>query len=220
MDKRNLLIINNLTILILILIRLTVYGSIFSRSYESQLLIKPDSTIYFSQHLKLIGQRSKDFGGSSFNPIEVFYNNKTVFKDTSNEYWLSGFQSKQYPKLLECTIGDLQLLIEVDERPNINELQRITISKDGKIKIDRLPVFNWEPKNIDNDGKMKITGVLTNGETIADGDTAFYNPVLVYEISNNCLILDSLSTEKFNKRIWGNFYGYKYNDSLLLPFNR
>ena len=194
--------------------------SIFSGSNELQLSIKPDSTIYFSHHLKLIGQRSTDFGGSSFNPIEVMYNNKSVFKDTSNEYWLSGFESKQYPKLLQCTSGDLPLLIEVDERPNINELQRITISKEGKINLDRLPLFNWEPKNIDNDGKMKLTGILTNGETIADGDTAFYNPFLVYEISTNCLILDSLSTEKINKRIWGNFYGYKYNDSLLLPFKR
>ena len=194
--------------------------SIFPRSNEIQILIKPDSIIYYSHHLKLIGQRSKDFGGSSFNPIEVIYNNKTIFTDTANEYWLSGYESNQYPRLLECSNGDLQLLIEIDERPNNNELQQITISKGGNVNLNKLPLFNWKPENMENDGKMKLRGVLTNGETIADGDTAFYNPVLVFEISNNCLILDSLSTEKINKRIWGNFYGFKYNDSLLLPFNK
>jgi hypothetical protein len=207
-------------LVIIIFSALVLEVSVSSKSNESQIFIGLDTIITFSHHIKLIGQRSKEFGGSSFNPIEVFFNDKRIFIDTSNEYWLSGFESNQYPKLLECSNGETQLLLEVDERPNINELQQITISNDSKIKLHRLPIFKWDPEDIDNDRKMELRGVLTSGETIADGDTAFYNPVLVYELLNNCLVLDSTATEGINKRIWGNFYGYYYNDSLLLPYKQ
>lgn len=186
---------------------------------SSSTIIKSDTVINFTSHIKLFGQRSKDFGGSSFNPIEILINNEQIFFDSTNEYWLSGFESKQFPKLLECTDGSIQLLIEVDERPNANELQQIKISKEGHVQTDRLPIFNWVEKDIDNDGKMEVSGILTNGETIAEGDTAFYNPTLVYELTNSCLKMDSTATREINKKIWGEFYGYYYNDSLILPYD-
>jgi hypothetical protein len=179
-----------------------------------------DTVVNFSNHVKLIGQHSKDFGGTSFNPISIFFYDKILFKDSLNEYWLTGYESDQYPKFLHCSDSSYQLLIEVDERPNNDELFRLKISNDGQTQQDRLPLFFWNPTDIDNDGKLELTGTLTNGETIANGDTAFYNPTLVYEFSNNCLTLDSSSTIKLNKGVWSKFYGYYYNDTLLLPFKR
>ena len=179
-----------------------------------------DTSIAFSDRIILSGMHSKEFGGASFKPITISFDNKIIFRDSSNEYWLTGYSSKQYPKLLKCTDGNCQLLIEVDERPNQNELARLTISSNGQLHQDRLPIFNWNPADIDKDGKREVIGILTNGETIADGDTAFYNPTLVYELTDNCLSLDSLATIEKNKKIWGQFYGYQYNDSLLLPFDR
>lgn len=187
---------------------------------SKQLTLSADTIVVFSDHIKLSGQHSDDYDGKSFNSISVFFNNKLIFKDSLNEYWLNGYGSTQYPKLLMCTEGSCQLLIEVDERPNQNELVRITISKEGKLIQDRVPIFNWNPLDIDNDGKLEVDGILTNGETIANGDTAFYNPTLVYELTNNCLSLDSSATIEKNKKIWGQFMGYHYNDTLLLPFNR
>lgn len=179
-----------------------------------------DTTVVVSDRIKLVGQHSNEFGGATFNPITILFDNKIVFLDSLNEYWLTNHTSNQYPKLIQCSDGNYQLLIEVDERPNQNELNNLTISKRGEIIQDRLPVFNWIPTDIDNDGKLEVLGTLTNGETISVGDTAFYNPTLVYELALNGLSLDSTATIEKNKRIWGQFYGYKYNDSLLLYFDR
>ena len=83
-----------------------------------------------------------------------------------------------------------------------------------------LPIFDWVPHNIDNDKKLELFGVLTNGEGIGNGDTAYYNPTLIYELIGNCLALDSSTTKAVNARIWGGFHGYHYNENLILPFNR
>jgi hypothetical protein len=179
-----------------------------------------DTVIIFPNHIKLFGTHSHDLGGTSFNPIVVLFDNKRVFKDSLNEYWLKGYESVQYPKFLECTDGKSQLLIEVDERPNSNELACFTVTENGMVQINRLPLFYWNPSDMDNDNRLEVDGFLTNGETTADGDTAFYNPMLVYEITNNCLSLDSPATIEKNRKIWGQFHGYNYNDTLLLPFNR
>lgn len=202
---------------LLFLLTITIASCGTSKQNSNGLTLDADTVVVFSDHIKLTGQHSEDFGGTCFNPISVFFDNKLIFTDSLNEYWLTGYESSQYPKLLKCANGCCQLLIEVDERPNQNELIRLTISKEGKFVQDRLPVFNWNPTDIDNDGKLELSGILTNGETIANGDTAFYNPTIVYELTNNCLTLDSLATIEKNKKIWGQFYGYQYNDSLLLP---
>jgi hypothetical protein len=186
----------------------------------NKLIASADTVVVFSDHIIITGQHSDDFDGKSFKPIWVFLDNKVIFKDSLNEYWLTGYESTQYPKFLCCADGSCQLLIEVDERPNQNELVRLTIPKKGKLIQDRLPIFSWHPLDIDNDGKFEVDGILTNGETIANGDTAFYNPTLVYELMDNCLSLDSSATIEKNKKIWGQFKGYYYNDTLLLPFNR
>jgi hypothetical protein len=179
-----------------------------------------DTVIVVSNHIKLSGYHSSDFGGTSFKPIIVSFDKKIVFQDSLNDYWLTGYSTKHYPKFLKCTNGDYQLLIEVDERPNKNELTSFTVTKNGQLYQARLPLFNWNPEDIDNDGKFELKGILTNGETIANGDTAFYNPTLVYELEDNRLTLDSSATLEINRRIWGKFYDYNYNDTLLLPFNR
>ena len=179
-----------------------------------------DTAIAFSDRIILCGQHSDEFGGTSFKPITILFDNKIIFRDSLNDYWLIGYSSKQYPKSLKCADGNCQLLIEMDERPNQNELARLTVSNNGQLHQDRLPIFNWNPADIDKDGILEVSGILTNGETIANGDSAFYNPTLVYELTDNCLSLDSLATIGKNKKIWGQFYGYQYNDSLLLPFDR
>ncbi len=184
------------------------------------LFYKADTVIVLSDRIKLAGQFSHEFEAVSFKPIAVFLDSKEVFHDSLNEYWLTGLSSRQYPKLLNCSDGSFQLLVEVDERPNQNELRRITISKEGRVKTDNLPIFKWNPLDTDNDGKVEVEGILTNGETISDGDTAYYNPTIVYEISNQCLALDRQATRSVNKKIWGKFYGYLYNEKLLLPFKR
>jgi len=204
-------------ILIFFTITITSCGTV---KKSDNLTSGADTTIVLNDFIKIIGQHSDEFGGTSFNPISVIFGDKIIFQDSLNEYWLKGLDSDQYPKILSCADGNYQLLIEVDERPNQNELMRLTISKDGKARQDRLPIFSWQPKDIDNDGKLEVSGILTNGETIADGDTAFYNPILIYEITDNCLELDSTSTIEKNKKIWGQFHGYYYNDALLLPFDR
>jgi len=206
--------------LLLFILLIIAAISCVTKQKHKDLTVGADTVVVVSDHLKLTGQHSDDFGGKSFNPISVFLDNKLIFKDSLNEYWLTGYESNQYPKFSSCRDGSFQLLIEVDERPNQNELARLTISINGQLHQDRLPIFNWNPADIDNDGKLEVSGILTNGETIANGDTAFYNPTLVYELADNCLSFDSLATIEKNKKIWGQFYGYQYNDSLLLPFDR
>jgi len=192
----------------------------FSPEKKKEISIKSDTVIILSSEIKIIGQHSRDLGGSSFNPIVITKNDVEVFHDTSNEYWLSGLESKEYPKLLSCSDGSVQILIEIDDRPNINELKQIIITKYSKVVLNLLPVFLWNPKDINNDGKLELTGFLTDSESIANGDSIVYNPKLVYEFSNNCIAFDSLATIKLNKELYGDFYGFSYNESIILPNKR
>lgn len=180
--------------------------------------VRSDTVIDLSFEIRIIGQHSLDLGGSSFNPIAIIRDNVEVFRDTVSEYWLCGFESKDYPRLLQCSDGSVQILLEIDDRPNINYLNQITISNEDKVVIRQLPVFQWEPKDIDNDGKLEVSGFLTNSESIANGDSVIYNPKLVYEISNNCLIFDSITSIEINKDIYGKFYGFYYNEDIVLPY--
>ena len=211
-----------------IIVRIIVFSSLLLEFFcsaspaddSNNVLDKKDTVIYFSSHIRLIGHRSEGSGWTSFKPIEIFLDKNQIYRDTINEYWLTGYTSKQYPRLLNCLNGNVQLLIEVDERPFINDLQLFSIFKEGQIKMEKVPIFDWDPKDINHDGKLDVMGVLIDGETIAQGDTAFYNPTLVYELSTRCLKLDSSATIKMNEEIWGKFHGYHYNDSLLLHYNR
>ena len=171
-----------------------------------------DTVIVLTKSINLIASEKDDIGLRKIKLVNI---GETIFNDTINGYLLS----KNYPKVLMCDNNTFQILLEVDNRPNFNTLKLLTINNNVISNTEEIPVFDWKPKDIDNDNILEISGYLTNGETISNGDTAFYNPKLIYKISKNGLILDSINTKLENIKLWGQFYGYLYNDTLLLKYD-
>jgi hypothetical protein len=172
-----------------------------------------DREIKLSDRILLTGNRSGEFGGNTFNPVALYLDNKLIFADSTREYLFNNI----YPKLLQGIDGSFQVLFEADNRPDLQTLKKITISADGSVSIADIPYFAWDTLDLDRDGKPEFSGYLTGIQSF--NDTAAYNPLLVYELTGNGIFLDTIATIKKNKSIWGNFYGFKFDENILLKFS-
>lgn len=152
----------------------------------------------------------------TFNYLEIFQNGKMLFKDTTlTEYTI---QDSLYPKLYNFK-NYIELLIESDERPGKNLIYGFCI-KEGRIeKIDTLPTFLTIPKDLDYDNKLEYAGFWDYGEVWEDSIVMTnYNPIVFYEITETGITLDSLTTIAVNTHIYGNFYGFYYNEQIEFPY--
>jgi len=152
----------------------------------------------------------------TFNYLEIFQNGKMLFKDTTLiEYTL---QDSLYPKLYNFK-NHIELLIETAERPNKNMIYRFFI-QDGRIKkTDILPTFLTIPKDLDRDNKLEYAGFWDFGEVWGDSIiVTAYNPIVFYEITENGIILDFLTTIMVNTHIYGQFYGFYFNEQIEFPY--
>ena len=152
----------------------------------------------------------------TFNHFEIFQNGKILFKDTTlTEYTI---QDSLYPKLYNFK-NHIELLIETDERPNKNLVYGFCI-KEGEIdKIDTFPTFLTRPKDLDYDNKLEYAGFWDHGEVWENSIVMTnYNPIVFYEITENGIILDSLTTIAVNTHIYGKFYGFYFNEQIEFPY--
>jgi len=152
---------------------------------------------------------------STYNFLEIFQNEKLIYKDESlTEYTI---EDSLYPKLYKFKYH-LELLIEIDGRPNKNEVRCFLIKNQKLEKIDTLPTFLTRPKDLDNDKKLEYAGFWQFGETWGDkNEVTGYNPIVFYELTENGIVLDSVTTKKVNSNIYGEFKGFYYNEQIEIP---
>jgi len=152
---------------------------------------------------------------STYNFLEIFQNEKLIYKDASVPEYTT--DDSLYPKLYKFK-NHLELLIEIDGRPNKNEVRRFIIKNQKLEIIDTLPTFLTKPKDLDNDKKLEYAGFWEFGETWGEeNEVTGYNPIVFYELTDNGIALDSVTTMKVNSSIYGGFKGFYYNEQIEIP---
>lgn len=152
---------------------------------------------------------------NTFSSLTLYHHKKLIFKDTLSQTDYE-FRDTLYPMFHKLNSTTFELLIEINNRPNKNNLARFIIQKDRLLKRDTLPTFICKAKNLDIDNTLEYAAFWEYGEVWVDSNqqkVTAYNPILFYEQTSNGLQLDKALTKAKNKTIYGVFYGYKYNET-------
>ena len=145
----------------------------------------------------------------------VFSGKKTHKTDSLIEY---KFQDYYFPVLIEN--GELtEIILERDDRPLKNFLEVFRFKKSKLDSIYKIPFFEMEPKDLDNDGIKEYYATLEMVELLEENGNIGYNPILAYEISKNQLTFDLAATKIANERAYGKFHGLKIDNSLKFNGN-
>ncbi len=142
-------------------------------------------------------------------------NNVIVSKDVIryNDKIISGqiigiIYGSKYNKLIEQN-GTVLLFLEIDNRPNFNNLAAYRLTKQKATKIiecvynDRNQGIGPAPfTDMDGDGKLEFGGFDIT-EHYDSKDSMYYNPSQYYEISNGIIKSDSVLTIKMDRKING-----------------
>ena len=133
----------------------------------------------------------------------IRYNGKTISKKIESIIYES-----KYNRLIEQN-GNILLFLEIDNRPNYNNIAAYSLTKQKATKLaecvynDKTQGIGQEPfSDMDKDGKIEFGGFdLT--EYYDSKDSMYYNPSQYYEISNGTIKFDSALTKKMDIRING-----------------
>ena len=155
----------------------------------------------------------------TYTLVVVSRDGKEVFKDSSlTEY---AFSHKSYPKVMPAGPGAFELLLQVNDRPNLDYLRRLRIERNALTKTDSLPIFIGGPADLDGDEALERAGYWGGGEVWGENDSlTAYNPILYYEESPGGLRLDSTLTREKNGAIYGEFRGFDFNGNMPVPAAR
>lgn len=151
----------------------------------------------------------------TFHHLRIYQNGKCIYRDTSSTEYTK--DNPLYPKLYEFKTHK-ELLVETDNRPNMNMLFNFHIQNERIIRIDTIPDFKNAPKDLDGDNKPEFTGQWDHSEHWGDSVLLTgYNPVMYYELTDDGIVLDKTTTIKINTKFYGKFYGFEYNSEIAFP---
>ncbi len=153
----------------------------------------------------------------TYTYFELKKNNRTIFIDSLLvEY---EFGNKIYPIISQTGKDNYELLFEVNNRPNRNYSKVFFIKDDELVKTTILPCFEWE---FNKDKTKYYIGLWENSQTYGDNySLTSYNPILYYSITKNGNIrMDSILTIEKNKEIYGEFYGFTYNENIEISVEK
>ncbi|MDL2231438.1 hypothetical protein LJB85_01715 [Porphyromonadaceae bacterium OttesenSCG-928-L07] len=144
--------------------------------------------------------------------------NSIVYSDTSSlEY---EFNDNNFPIVMQTGDNCFELLFEVNDRPNKNYLKRLFINNEKLVGQDRLPIFEANPIDINNDGIKEYAGYWDYSQIWgANDDLTAYNPILYYSVTKTGLKLDSLLTKERNEMVYGQFYGFSFSEKYEQPIS-
>ena len=147
----------------------------------------------------------------TYSYLRISKNGLTIYIDKNKEY---EFSDKLYPLLLKTGENSFELFLEVNDRPNKSYLTKLVINNNKLVKTEKLPTFLAKPCDLNGDGKIIYAGFWDYNQ-IWDDSLTCYNPILFYIQDKSGLRLDSTLTIKINKEIYGNFYGFEYNENQV-----
>ena len=172
---------------------------------------KIEKTIDLAYGFKANIGQSEDFKTfKTYSFFELKHFDKVIYTDTLLEY---EFGHKLYPIVLQTGENKYELLFEINDRPTKNYLKRIIVLNEKIIKMDKLPTFISKAHDLDGDGIKEYAGFWDYSQVWGEkNDITAYNPILYYKVVPAGLKLDSALTIKKNKEIYGEFYGFDFNE--------
>lgn len=165
-----------------------------------------------------IGQKEDFEKFETYTLFILTHKNKQLYLDTSlTEY---EFGDKLYPIVRQLDNETFEILVEVNDRPNKNYLKYFKVHQDKIVSSEKLPTFISKASNLDTDDNSEFAGFWDWGETSGDnGSLVVYNPIIYYELRPSGMTLDSTLTMSKNKEIYGNFYGFDYNEKVEIKIS-
>ncbi len=165
-----------------------------------------------------VGQK-EDFGDfATFTLFILSHNNKQIYIDTSNTEY--EFGDTLYPILKTVDKETFEILVEVNNRPNKNYLKYFKVRQDKIVRTEKIPTFISNAANLDSDPNLECAGFWYWSETWGDnGSLTAYNPIIYYEFKASGILIDSSLTIEKNKEIYGQFYGFSYNEKVKIRTN-
>lgn len=154
----------------------------------------------------------------TYSHIELYKDGQKIFTDDNKlEYQ---FNHTQYPIVLETAENTYELLFEINDRPLINYLKRLFVKNNVVYKQDILPTFMGDAKDVDHDNIEEYVGFREDAEiwNNSEGEyVTYYVPILFYSKTKNGIEPDTTLTLFWNKKIYGDFYGYTPNTKVVVP---
>jgi hypothetical protein len=187
---------------------------------EAHLEKQIEKTIKLSNDIEIsVGRGEIIYELETFTLFMLTHKKKLLYLDTSlTEY---EFSDKLYPMVRALDGGTIELLVEINNRPNKNYLKHFIFSQDKLLHTDSLPIFISTASNLDADARLELAGYWDVGETWGDNNEfTAYNPIIYYELLPNGIVLDSTLTHAKNQVIYGQFYGYAYNENIQIDVNK
>ena len=183
-------------------------------STKSSIEQQVQKTIQLDNDFEIKVGQKEDFG--KFETYTLFiltHKSKQLYLDTSlTEY---EFSDNLYPIVRQLDNETFEVLVEVNDRPNINYLKYFKVYQDKIVSIEKLPTFISKASNLDTDDYFEFAGFWDSGETWGDnGSLIAYNPIIYYELKPNGITLDSTLTISKNREIYGDFHGFEYNEKI------
>jgi hypothetical protein len=176
-------------------------------------------TLHLDYNFKVEAKRGENFGNfTTYTFFKLTQNDNAVFLDSSlTEY---EFDDTLYPIVLKTGEDSYQLLFEINDRPNKNYLKRLFVTHEKVVQSDKLPTFLTKPIDIKHNGILEYVGFWDYSEIWGEKDNhTAYNPLLFFSLTKNGLQLDSLLTIEQNKKIYGEFHGYSYDEKIEMPIS-
>jgi hypothetical protein len=161
----------------------------------------------------IVGQKEDFEKFETYTHFILTHKDKQLYIDTSlTEH---EFGDKLYPFVRQLNNETFEILVEVNDRPSKNYLKYFLVYQDKIVSTEKLPTFISKPSNLDTDDNLECAGFWDWGETWGDnGSLTAYNPIIYYELKPSRITLDSTLTISKNKDIYGDFYGFKYNEKV------
>ncbi len=151
----------------------------------------------------------------AYKGMEIFFDGKTIYKDTLNNHLAFDKPNYEIKKLDE---NIYEIFAGENHRPFDIRTTYFRIKNGKLIHKETLPTFFNASFDLDNDGKKELAGVLYDAIDLPNPPgSVWYWPILYYEETENGLALDSTLTIKENKKIYGAFHGFKNNQKIILP---
>ena len=176
-------------------------------------------TIDLDFDFKVILGQEEDFETfKTYTYFKLVRNSNTIYIDNSlTEY---NFGNDLYPIVLPTENDSFELLFEINNRPSKNYLKRFFVKNDKLVKQDKLPVFETKSKDINNDGIKEYAGFWDYSQIWGeDNKFTAYNPILYYSVTRTGLQLDTILTRERNELIYGQFYGFSFNEKREQPIS-
>jgi hypothetical protein len=150
-----------------------------------------------------------------FTKLEVTRNGLQLFEhDYVEEFEIDNLES--YVFKLDGQ-NSFELVFESTSPPAKPWLTLYRLENDKIVSMTKLPSMDVKPRNLDEDDFLEFAGYWSWIETYGpDQEYVSYNPLLVYEVTDTGIRIDSLLTMEINKEIWGNFEGYDFSDKISM----